>query len=154
MGLFDRFKTPAGTPLLRELIERYALEKKAPAEPSLMGEWWEGRDQGRLVAFMERGKGLALYLGEPAEVTEIYLVRAAPGEPPAAAAPFRLGAQLENPLFDFAPLQLPRLSASVREVMIFDNRRGLSLALEASATRESIEADLKLAHAALQALEA
>ena len=185
MGLFDLIRKnpatqPAMPPLLGELIERYALEKKEPAEGSLSGtQWWEGRDQGRLIAFMERGRDLALYAGEPAEITEIYLVRAAPDESPALAATkrhieritgtqgaalaaqFRLGAQPAGALFDLAPLRLPallegipRLSASVREVMIFDNLRGLSLALDASATRDTIDADLKLAHAVLQALEA
>jgi len=179
MGLFDRFKKPAGTPLLRELAEHYALEKKQPAEGSLMGEWWEGRDQGRLIAFMGRGRELVLYAGEPAEMTEIYLVRATPDESAALAATkrhieriagaqgaalaaqFRLGAHPPGALFDLAPLRLPalfdgvpKLSASVRELAIFDNLRGLSLALDAGATRDTIDADLKLAQVLLQALEA
>lgn len=180
MGLFDGFrKKPAAAPLLGELIEAYALEKKEPAESSLSGsQWWEGRHQGRLIAFMEHGRNLALYAGEPAEMTEIYLVRTAPGESPALAATrqhieriagekgaalaqdFRLGSHPSGALFDLPPLRLPalleavpRLSASVLEVMIFDNLRGLCLMLDASATRQSIEADLDLSHKVLQALD-
>jgi hypothetical protein len=91
MGLFDLFRKPAQpaparpacpavSPLLEALTRRYALEHKPPAEDSIRGDWWESGHEGRLVAFQPRSDGLVLYLGEPAEVTEIYLVCASPDD--------------------------------------------------------------------------
>lgn len=186
MGLFDRFKKPAApppralSPLLGELIGRYGLKRTdSPEDAGLGGEWSEGRYEGRLIAFDERGRNLFLYLGEPAEVTEIYLVAASPGESQALAdtrrqieriggaegtalaARFRLGASPSGDRFDIPALRLPalreglpRLSASVREVSIFDNLGGLALTLDDAATLDSIAADLDIAHAALRALAA
>lgn len=190
MGLFDLFRKPPAAPsarsafpreptLLEALVERYGLEKKKPPEEScLMGEWWEGVHDERRIGFDQRGHNLFLNLGEPTEITEIYLVSAAPGDPPGLAATrrhveritgaegaafaerFRLGATPQGALFDFPQLRLPalrdglpKLSPSVRQVMIFENLQGLALALDAAATPESVAADLAIAHAALQALE-
>lgn len=191
MGLFDLFRKPPTSPtarsafasepsLLEVLVERYGLEKKKPPEEScLMGEWWEGVHEKRRIAFDQRGDNLFLYLGESAEITEIYLVSAAPGEPPGLTASrkhveriagaegavlaerFRLGATPPGALFDFPQLRLaalrdglPKLSPSVREVGIFENMQGLHLTLDATAMLESIAADLPIAHATLRALEA
>ena len=80
MGLFDIFRKPPGPSLLGELTARYGLQKKPCPEPSFMGDWWEGRHEGRLLAFTAAGNRLTLFLGGPAEVTEIYLVRATPDD--------------------------------------------------------------------------
>jgi hypothetical protein len=191
MGLFDLFRKPKAAPsarsafpseptLLEILVGRYALEKRhPPEESSRSGQWWEGVHEKRRVALDQRGSHLFLYLGEPAEITEIYLVCAAPGDPPALAATrkhveriagaegaafaerFRLGATPPGALFDIPQLRipalrdgLPKLSSSVEEVAIFENMEGLSLTLDASATTESIAADLAIAHAVLRGLEA
>jgi hypothetical protein len=131
-----------------------------------------------LLAFLERGKTLFLYLGEPVEITSIYLVRARSGESRALSATqqdleriagnecngiakhFRLGASPSGKFFDIPELRLPalcdglpRLSPSVSEVMIFENLRGLALTLDESATIFSVEQDLPIAHAILDALE-
>lgn len=187
MGLFDRFtrRAPADVPFepkpssfLSSLIQRYSLEKKTLSDPSISGQWWEGLDGHRLLAFVERGKTLFLYLGEPVEITSIYLVRASSGEPRALGATqqdleriagsecngiarhFRLGASPPGRLFDIPELRLPalcdglpRLSASVREEMVFENLRGLALTLDDSATIFGVEQDLPIAHAILDALE-
>ena len=157
MSLFDIFRKqpgaagasakPAGAGLLAALVGRYALVKgKPPGEASLMGEWWEGRHEGRRLAFMERGKGLVLFLGEPAEVTEIYLVREASGA-------FGLAASTDSPELAAVQASLPRLSASVLELQVYENLRGLALQLDERATPESVEADLAIAHSALEAIE-
>ena len=165
--------------LLDALKARYALEKKHCPEPSFMGDWWEGRHEGRLLAFTAAGKRLTLFLGGPAEETEIYLVRATPEdeadlaatrrdieriagpEGAALAAAFRLGATPPEALFDIPQLRLaalrdgvPRLSASVIDVQIYDTFRGLALNLGAGATPETVEADLAIAHEVLKAIEA
>ena len=191
MGMFDFFRKPQATSsarsafprepaLLEALVDRHGLEKKKPPDEScLMGDWWEGRHEGRLLAFTSNGNRLFLYLGEPTEITVIYLVGATPGDPPELAATrkhverivgaegaifthrFRLGATQQGALFDFPQLRLPALrdglpkfSTSARDVMIFENMRGLQVVFDASATLESIAADLAIAQDALKALEA
>ena len=143
-----------------------------------MGDWWEGRHDARLIAFDERGGHLFLYLGEPAEVTEILLVTASPGESralsatrrhivriagtegAALAARFRLGASPAGEVFDMPALRLsslrdglPRLSAAVHEVSIFDNMRGLVLTLDVTTSPETIAVDIEIALAVLRDLE-
>ena len=160
MGLFDRFTKPAKGSLLGALIERFGLQKKPCPEASLMGDWWEGKHEGRMLGFTGPGERLTLFLGVPAEVTEIYLVRATPGdaadleatgrdiariagaEGAALAAAFRLGATPPGALFDIPQLRLPalrdgvpRLSASVLEVQIYDTWKGLALKLGPGTTR-------------------
>jgi hypothetical protein len=164
--------------LLGALIERYGLKKSRPRESVLMVDWWEGRHKGRLIAFVEMGMKLAMYLGEAPGETEIYLVRAAPDDAPdleatkkdiaricggqgaALAASFRLAATPSEKLFDIPQLRLPalrdgvpRLSPSVLAVMINESMRGLSLLMAKGATQESVAADLEIAHALLSALE-
>ena len=90
MGLFDVFKKPAAPKpegripggVLGALIARDGLERAKPPETSaLMGEWWELPPNDDLfVAYMERGEKLVVFLGEPEEITEIYLVRDAGGQ--------------------------------------------------------------------------
>lgn len=164
--------------LLGALIERYGLKKSRPRESVLMVDWWEGRHKGRLIAFVEMGTKLEMYLGEPPGETEIYLVRAEAGDGPdleatkkdiericgaqgaALAASFRLAATPPGKLFDIPQLRLPalrdgvpRLSPSVLAVMINESMRGLSLQIGTGATQESVAADLEIAHALLSAVE-
>jgi hypothetical protein len=178
MGIFDRFRKPSGPSLLAGLTARYGLQRKACPEASLMGDWWEGQHEGRLLAFIEAGKRLTLFLGGPAENTEIYLVRATPDdeadleatrrdieriagpEGAALAAAFRLGATPPGALFDIPQLRLPalrdgvpRLSASVIDVQVYETFRGLALNLGAGATPETVAADLAIAHGVLKAVE-
>jgi hypothetical protein len=99
---------------------------------------------------LARGEDVVAFLGEPAEITEIYLVREASGA-------FALGAGSE---MDFPELRLPALrqglaalSASVKEFHIYENRAGVSLQLAPGATPETIERDLDTARAILKAVE-
>ena len=178
MGIFDRFKKQTGNSLIEKLKALYALEKKAPYEASIVDDWWEGKIDRRAVAFQERGAGVIMYVGKVEEITEIYLVRSAAGQPvqagaslphleriageegKALAAQFDLGAAPQGP-FDFPQLRLPsvrdgipRLSSSVREVAIFESYRGISIATDHTASVETVAEDLKLAFAMLEALEA
>lgn len=153
MGLFDAFrkKDPAPEPrpggLLGAMIERHRMEKaKPPAASGLTGEWWEQPpDDDLLVAAMARGDRLVVFLGEPAEVTDIYLVRDGAG--------FRLGAGSD---MDFPELRRPamrealaRFSSAVEEVQVYDTREGVSLQFGAAATLEQVEADLAIAREVL-----
>src|SRR5262245_57639269 len=135
MGLFDLFKKPAPAApepkpggLLGELIERYKLEKAAPPSTSaLTGSWWEQPpNDDLLLAFQQRPAGIAMFVGEPEEITEIYLVRDASGE-------FRVGAgnelEVEELRLPEARAGLARLSASVQEFHIFEGHDGVSLLL-------------------------
>lgn len=177
MGIFDRFKKPSGNALLVQLASTYALEKKKPYESSLTDDWWEGRIDGRGIAFQEWGPGIAVFVGKVEEITEIYLVRRTAGrsaefdasaahleriagtEGKLLALQFYLGA-LPQGEFDFPQLRLtalrdgiPQLSSSVQEVMIYESSRGLALVTDQAATAETIAADLKLALAIVRALE-
>jgi hypothetical protein len=160
MGLFDAFrKKPAGAAqadapggLLGALIQRYKLEQAAPPPGSaLTGSWWEQPpNDDLLVAFQARGADLAAFLGEPAEITEIYLVRDASGG-------FRLGAGNE---MDFPELRRPeftaalaKLTASVKEFQAYETRDGVSLLLAPTATPETVAQDLETARALLYAVE-
>jgi len=155
MGLFDAFKKkePATAPrpggLLGAVIERHKMEKaKPPTGSGLAGEWWEQPpDDDLLVAAMARGDKLVVFLGEPVEITDIYLVREGAG--------FRLGAGNE---MDFPELRRPamrealaRLSGAVEEVQVYETRDGLSLQFGAGATLEQVEADLAVARDVLNA---
>jgi hypothetical protein len=178
MGILDRFRKPAGNPLLEELIRLYALVRKTPHEPGIMNDWWEGRADGETIAIQDRGDGIIVYAGDIVEVTGIYLVRIAPGSSgPAGNSPHRLdrivgaqGAALASRFvlgahppgdFDHPQLRLPalrdgipRLSPSVREISIYENDRGLSLQLDHTATRETAVADLDLALTMVRGLKA
>ena len=190
MGLFDVFRKPKAEvkpkpkpaspgPLLTALIQRFGLQMKPCPDRSMMGDWWEGRHEGRVLGFRALGKWLALYLGAPAEITEIYLVRATPQdgadleatkrdiariagpEGAALAAAFRLGATPPEALFDIPELRLPalrdgvpRLSAAVLDVQIYDTWQGLELKLGPGATVQTVEADLAIAHEVLTAVAA
>jgi hypothetical protein len=155
MGLFDLFKkkpegprAPAPSGLLATLIGRYALQKATPpSDSALAGEWWEQPpNDDLLLAFMMRGDKLMAFLGEPAEVTEIYLVREPSGE-------FRLGASTESPDLPAVRRCLPRFSAWVEELQVFDNAEGLSLRFGLGAAPEQVEADLEAARAVLTVIE-
>ena len=151
MGLFDVFKKPAAAAakpkpggLLGAVIERYGLEEQAPPpESALVGTWWEQPpNDDLLLAFLERGADLVAFLGEPTEITEIYLLRDGSGA-------FALGAGNE---MDFPELRLPavkerlaKLSASVKEFALFETHDGLSLQFAPGATPETIEQDLETA---------
>lgn len=164
--------------LFDQLQTIYRLEQRAPAESTcIMGNWWESQLEGRLLAFMEHRQGMAVFLGRVEEITEIYLSRLAPGQAlPAAALRQHLarivgaeGAALAEQFylaahpdgdFDYPELRLPplrdgipRLSASVREVAIYESFRGLSLITDETATVETIGTDLQLAVDMLKALE-
>ena len=159
MGLFDLFKkAPAAAPadlpggLLGALVQRYQMEKASPPpESALMGEWWEQPpNDDLLVAFQARGADIMAFLGEPAEVTEIYLVRDASGA-------FRLGAGND---MDFPELRRPeaqaaiaKLSASVKEFQVYETRDGVSFLLAPTATPETVAQDLETARAILYAVE-
>ena len=159
MGLFDLFKKPAPAApepkpigLLGALVERYQLEQATPPPTSaLTGTWWEQPpNDDLLLAFQARGADLAMFLGEPEEITEIYLVRDAPGE-------FRLGAGNE---MDFEELRWPevksalaKLSASVKEFHVYEGHDGVSLLLASTATPETVAQDLETARALLDAIE-
>ncbi len=158
MGLFDAFRKkdaalqPRPGGLLGAMIERRKMEKaKPPAASGLAGEWWEQPpDDDLLVAAMARGDRLVVFLGEPAEITEIYLVRDGAG--------FRLGAGND---MDFPELRRPamrealaRLSPVVEEVQVYETRDGVSLQFGAAATLEQVEADLAIARELLKAAEA
>lgn len=155
MGLFDSFRkkdvAPVSRPggLLGAMIERHKMERaEPPAASGLMGEWWEQPpDDDLLVAAMARGDRLIVFLGEPAEVTGIYLVREGAG--------FRLGAGNE---MDFPELRRPamrealaQLSPAVEEVQVYETRDGVSLQFGAAATLEQVEADLAIAREVLNA---
>jgi hypothetical protein len=97
-----------------------------------------------------RGGDLAAFLGEPEEITEIYLVRDASGG-------FRLGAgndldfpELRSPEFKAA---LAKLTASVKEFQVYENRDGVSLFVAPTATPETVAQDLETARAVLGAVE-
>jgi hypothetical protein len=160
MGLFDLFrkppapaaKAPAPTGLLGALIARYGLEqKKPPPESALSGTWWEQPpNDDLLLAFQDRGGEIAAFLGEPVEITEIYLVREGPGD-------FRLGAGNE---MDFPELRLPavkaglaKLAPSVKEFQVYETRDGVSLLFASTATPETVAQDLATARELLHALE-
>lgn len=155
MGLFDLFRrkqegAPVAAPsgMLGTLIGRYALQKaKPPSDSALVGEWWEQPpNDDLLLAFMMRGDKLMAFLGEPAEVTEIYLVREPSGE-------FRLGASTDSPSLPAVRRCLPRFSAWVEELQVFDNRAGVSLRFGLGAAPEQVEADLEAARSVLKAVE-
>ena len=154
MGLFDHFRKPSRPALLDALKSSHELQKKSPPpESSLMQVWWEGRHEGKTLAFMQWQAGTRLFLGEVVEVSSMYLWRAAPGEA------FRPG--FEPPAAGFPQMQIAgvgggiaRLSPSVRDVQLYENDRGLSLLLGAEATPESVASDLAVASDMLRALEA
>jgi hypothetical protein len=159
MGLFDVFKKPKAEakappagPLMQALIERHGLEPGKPPEAAgYSGSWWEQPpNDDLLLAFMERGGNLIVFLGEPAEITEIYLVRERPGA-------WRLGAGNE---MDFPELRLPavkdglaKLSAALEQFMVYETRDGVSLHYATDVTPEAIDADLETARAILNAVE-
>jgi hypothetical protein len=160
MGLFDLFRkppapaaqAPAPTGLLRALVERYGLErKKPPPESALSGTWWEQPpNDDLLLAFQDRGGEVAAFLGEPVEITEIYLVREGAGD-------FRLAAGNE---MDFPELRLPavkaglaKLTASVKDFQVFENRACVELLFDSTATPETVAQDLDTARAILKAVE-
>lgn len=162
---------------LDQLKKTYNLHQKAPSESSIMGDWWETRLAGRVLAFQERGKGLSVFVGEIEEITEIYLCRPGtdPAIPPAAVSQHLArivgseGAALADQFylaahptgdFDYSVLRLPplrdgipQLSPSVREIAIYESFRGLSLLTDDTATVETIGADLKLALDMLKAMD-
>lgn len=168
---------PKGHALLEQLKKLYGLEQKAPPESTcLMGNWWESSLAGRTLAFMEHGRGVAVFVGMIEEITEIYLRRQAPGQPVPADARLHLarivgaaGAELAARFFlaahpggdfDYPELRLPplrdgipRLSQSVREIAIYEGRQGLSLIIDETAEVESVGADLQLALAMLAVLD-
>jgi hypothetical protein len=177
MGIFDRFRKPTGKSLLEQLKSVYALEEKTPYESSIMGEWWEGRIGDRSIAFQNRGRGLAVFVGKAEEISDIYLVRRSAGRPvpadasaahieriagpegKALASQFYLGA-LPQGRFDFPQLRLPALrdgipqfSSSVQEVMLFESLLGLNLITDPTATLETMRADVKLALVMIEALD-
>jgi hypothetical protein len=163
--------------LLDQLKAGFGLVKTTPSEPSILDDWWEGRLEGRVVAFQERPDGLMVHLGQIEEITEIYLARVGAGQPlPAEGSPQRLdrivgraGAALASQFclaahppgeFDYPQLRLPalrdgipRFSPSVQEILVYERCRGLSLITDQTATRESLEEDLTLAMAMLEELE-
>jgi len=163
--------------ILDQLKEVYRLERKTPSESSIMGDWWESRLDGRRLAFQERGRGLAAFLGVIEEITEIYLCRNLPGQPvpvaarqhlarivgaegAALASQFFLGAHPDGD-FDYPALRLPplrdgtaRLSPSIREIAVYESFRGLSLITDETATPTAIAGDLQLAAGMLDALAA
>jgi hypothetical protein len=160
MGLFDLFRkppapaaqAPAPAGLLRALIARYGLEqKKPPAESALTATWWEQPpSDDLLLAFQDRGGAVAAFLGEPVEITEIYLVRDASGG-------FRLGAGSE---MDFPELRLPavqaglaKLTPSVMEFQVYETHAGVSLLFASTATPETVAQDLDTARAILKAVK-
>lgn len=174
MGFFDRF-TGSGT-IAQELIAAYGLKKATPYEPSIMQDWWEGSYGTMKLAVREQGRDLVVYLGDIVEVTDIYLVRVSTGEqvpPPespqridrivgqegtALASQFVLAAYPEGN-FDYPQLRLPellhglpRLSAPVHEVAIYENFRGLSLQARHPITRADFESDLRIASDIVRAL--
>lgn len=158
MGLFDAFrKKPADTApaaasggLLGALVQRHGLKPaKPPPESALSGTWWaQPPGNGLSLAFLARGADVVAFLGEPVEITEIYLARAPAGE-------FRLGAGSES---DFPQLRLPavraglaRLSAAVKEFQLFENHAGVALQFAAGASAEEVAQDLATARELLVA---
>jgi len=162
--------------LLKEIIAFYSLAKKKPYEPSIMHDWWEGELRGRTIAFQLWEGKLFVYVGEVVEITEIYLERVSQknqlppedspqrldrivGEGSVLASQFYLVAYPEG-AFDYPQLRLPALkdgipkfSAAVDQIMICENFKGLSFTSDSTATREGIDADLKIALNIVRALE-
>jgi len=157
MGLFDVFRksakpeAPRPGGLLGQLVEHFELEKRMPPpESAILGEWWEQPpNDDLLLAVQQRGDKIVVFFGEPAEVTEIYLVR--------AGAAWRLAAGSEP---QFPELRLPevkeglaKLSPWVEELQVFETREGVSMQYGPGATLATIEADLETAHRILHAVE-
>lgn len=167
------------TALFEQLKSRYALAEKTPYEPSLMQNWWEGSVNNSPVAFQQRGEDITVFVGRVEEITDIYLIRITADNPApspettahleriagpegkALASQFYLAAYPSSGDFDFPQLRIPalrdgitKLSPSVSEVAIFESHKGLSFNIAAAgATVETIEEDLKLAQAMVQAME-
>lgn len=173
-GLFPLRAQAEDAALFGQIKSRYSLEEKKPYEPSIMGTWWEGSFNNMPVAFKETGESITIYAGKIEEITDIYLIRGyskmdevakqlpriVGAEGTALSSQFYLGAfpagEFDMPQLRLPALRdgIPQLSASVQEVGIYEEHRGLHLQISTSgATTETIDKDLSLAHTMLKALE-
>ena len=179
MGLLDRLKAAFRNPtedMIQSLRPLYRLERKASHLQCIAAtawpHWWEGRLEGRLLAFRSEG-ALAVYVGEVEEATHLYLGHVPPGKPaPAEGDPRRLrtprgphgmavarayrvyasgaaSSELDVPAVQAGLL---RLSRHVDEVSFYP--KGLSIRIQArTATRQDVADDVKTALAIVGALE-